>query len=444
MLGKAKMLVITETDMDTHTLHRFLRALLASLLLLLSSPVFAGCFPVPAFWGFAIACTLDREGRGPELLCGAEKVDKQEHGSSGSYVISGKCTGGPDNHSYFFEGESNSDIFVPATPRNTQESVTIFTDAAHHSKLGKIQGVYTCQTNPFTDIGASCKADSHASTVQGNDILLTRQPLMRGLAASENVGSSSSALKTAEPRGYAGVFHTGNDPYYLWRAKGWSAFVDKWKELSSVGLRLADIETFKSGGDVWFIGVWREGHDAHYLWRAKGWKAFSDKWKELGAKKLRLTRIETYTSGKDRYYVGVWRSGSDGYYLWSGATWKDFTSKWSELNKDKLRLVDIETYAGGDGIHYIGVWRSGSDRYYLWNVDSWKALADKWKELGPKHYRLIDVDVLKQGNKTHYIGVWRSGTGGYALWHSRTWNGMVDKWKELGAEHLRLTGLAVD
>lgn len=419
--------------------------MLVPLVLLVSFPAGAGCLPVPAPWGFAIACTLDRHGTGtgPKIICSPTEVESASSG--GAYEMSGKCElKVPVERTVFFRGEATSEIFVPVTAENTQESVKLFADAAHSQELGRIQGIYTCQDDPFLDAGATCETESYATTVENHDVLLEFQPLMRGLAGGEgSVGTSQSELQAPAPLGFAGIWREGQDGYYLWRAKGWSNFVDKWKELSPLGLRLVDIESFKSGSDVYFTGVWREGSDGHYLWHARSWQAFTDKWKELAAKNLRLTSIETYIVNDERRYVGIWRQGADAYYLWNTKGWKAFTDKWKELNDRNYRLVDIETYPAGDDTGYIGVWRGGSDRHYLWNVDSWEKLVAKWKELAPRNYRLIDIDIRRSGGKTHYIGVWREGSDGYALWHSRTWKGMVAKWKELGAENLRLMNLAI-
>lgn len=437
--------------MERLTIRGLMLAAFAPFLLLIPTTASAGCFPVPAFWGFAIVCTLDREGTGVSFMCGAKDLESKD----GNYRMTGKCVhkipvsdsfggdhGGPVERTYFFEAKATSKIFNPLTPENTQESVELFTDAAHQDELGKIQGIYTCKKDPYTDVTASCTTDNYATTVDGHDVLLNFQPLLRGIAAGDgNIGTSKEPLKAAKPAAYTGVWAPGSDAYYLWRAKGWASFVDKWEELSATGLRLEDIESFQSGNDTYFTGVWREGNDAHYLWHTRGWESFTDKWQELAKKNLRLTNIETYARGNQRYYVGVWRAGKDAYYLWNVKGWKAFTDKWKELGNDNYRLVDIETYPSGDDTAYVGVWRHGTDGYYLWNVDSWGKLVAKWKELAPKNYRLVDVDIRRSGNRTHYVGVWRSGSAGYALWHSRTWKGMVDKWKELGAQNMRLISL---
>lgn len=431
---------------------RRLTAVLVPFFLLISHTAQAGCFPVPAPWGFAIACVLDREGKRAAFVCGAEDLDK----TGGSYRMKGKCVhstsisdsfggdfGGPVEKTYFFEAKAESNIFNPITSKNTAESINLFNDPDRQDELGEISAVYTCQKDPFIDETASCKTEAFSTTVEGHDVLLNFQPLLRGIAGDGNIGTSQAPLKAAKPKVYTGIWRAGTDGYYLWRANGWSNFVKKWKELSAAGFRLEDIETFRTGNQIHFTGVWREGRGGHYLWRAKGWKAFTDKWEELGKKNLRLTNIETYSAGGERYYVGVWRSGKDGYYLWNVSDWKKFTDKWTELGGKNLRLIDIETFSNGSSTSYIGVWRAGSDGHYLWSVDSWGRLVDKWKELASKNLRLIDLDVRRSGGKTWYTGVWRSGTEGYALWHSQTWEGLVAKWEELSKKNLRLTNVAI-
>ena len=130
--------------------------------LLSSQYTFAGCFPVPAFWGFAIACTADREGKGLAFTCGPEDVDLKQKDGTSECRVTGKCVhsipikdsyggdfGGPVEKTYFFSAKTVASIFNPITPNNTQESITIYKDAKRTDKLGKINAKYTCQKNPF-------------------------------------------------------------------------------------------------------------------------------------------------------------------------------------------------------------------------------------------------------------------------------------------------------
>jgi hypothetical protein len=47
-----------------------------------------------------------------------------------------------------------------------------------------------------------------------------------------------------------------------------------------------------SGNKRHYIRVWRSGKDGYYLWNAKNWGEFTNKWNELGKKNFRLIDLE--------------------------------------------------------------------------------------------------------------------------------------------------------
>ncbi len=237
---------------------------------------------------------------------------------------------------------------------------------------------------------------------------------------------------------FAGVWRSGNDPYYLWAGVDWNSFNAKWEELSKQNLRLTDVETWGEGTQRKFSGVWRAGSDAHYLWVGVDWDSFNAKWQELAKQNLRLTVVKTYVDGGQRKYLGVWRAGNDAHYLWAGVDWDNFHAKWEELSKQGLRLVDVDTYMDGNTRKYIGAWRAGNDAHYLWAGVDWNSFNAKWQELGKQNLRLTVIRTYMDGNQRHYLGVWRAGTDGYYLWAGVDWENFRSKWNELGGQGLRL------
>jgi hypothetical protein len=240
---------------------------------------------------------------------------------------------------------------------------------------------------------------------------------------------------------YAGVWRSGNDPYYLWAGVDWNSFKSKWEELSGKNYRLVDLQTYMQGGQRKYTGVWRGGSDGHYLWVGVDWDSFKAKWEELAKQNLRLTICRTYVDGGQRKWAGVWREGKDGHYLWAGVDWNSFKAKWEELSGKGLRLVDFDTYVEGGTRKYIGVWREGKDGHYLWVGVDWNSFKAKWEELAPKNLRLILIRTYEEGGQRKYAGVWREGNDGHYLWVGVDWENFTSKWHELAKQGLRLVSI---
>src|SRR5262249_20324999 len=99
------------------------------------------------------------------------------------------------------------------------------------------------------------------------DVTRTQEEVMRRfLLLGICVAVLFSAQHAQAQNAYAGVWRSGNDPYYLWIGASWNDFEAKWKSLSSQNLRLVDIDIYRDGNALKFLGVWRGGNDAHYLW----------------------------------------------------------------------------------------------------------------------------------------------------------------------------------
>ncbi len=410
----------------------------------LATEASADCVPVPAPWGFAIACWLDRGGTATETFtCSADTVKADT--DDGKYQILGQCTHWTEaagDTVFFFKAAGTYFYNAPYKRGETKESVAVFRDANRTEELGALNGQFDCPKNPFVNARVACKTQVFNNTT-GANVLNSHVPLTGGLAAgAEDVGQASGALTAAKNESYIGVWRSGSDSDHLWQADRWDIFTAVWKELARRDLRLVDLETFASGGKRYYSGVWRSGSDGYYLWRADGWKAFTDKWEELAKQNLRLVDVETFAAGGKRHYVGVWRAGTDGHYLWQADAWKAFTDKWEELAKQNLRLVDLETFVADGKRHYIGVWRSGTDGHYLWRAEGWKAFTAKWEELAKQNLRLVRLETYSSGDKQHYIGIWRAGTDGHYLWRAKSWAELAAKRNDLGKQNLRLVDVA--
>ncbi|MEM8525259.1 MAG: M12 family metallopeptidase [Bacteroidota bacterium] len=234
---------------------------------------------------------------------------------------------------------------------------------------------------------------------------------------------------------FTGLFRKNTNDDFLWIGANWANFNAKRKEMANKGYRLFDMETYVKGGKRLYDGVFEKaGGGAHAFYQYNSWSAFTNKWKELSEDGYRLVDIETFKSGSKRYYSGVFHKMSGKYALYQYSSWSSFTNKWKELSEDGYRLVDIETFRSGDRQYYVGVYLAGTDGYALYNYNSWSAFTNKWKELARDGIHLIDFERVRVGSSYKYLGVYRKKSNGTYLWHNVNWNSFKNKWKELGEQ----------
>ncbi len=229
---------------------------------------------------------------------------------------------------------------------------------------------------------------------------------------------------------WAGVWRSGDRPYYLWMNASQSDFVSKWQTLASQNMRLTDIDVSTVNGRQLWSGIWEDGTDGYYLWYDANQAGFLSKWSELAAQNFRLVSISNY-NGR---YAGAWRTGTDGYYLWVDANDASFIAKFNELAAQNLRLVDFDVSTDSGERRWSGVWRSGSDGYYLWINANWESFSAKWSELAAQGLRLVGI----QHYDGLWAGIWRSGSDAYYLWVNSNESSFLAKWGALQAQNLRL------
>ena len=184
------------------------RTIIISLVILFSfvAKIHAGCFPVPAFWGFAIACTLDTGGTATETYtCSADSV---QGSSDEGYKIIGKCThwiADLGEKVYYFKAAASLFYNAPYQKYEVKESVAVYKDANRPEKIGELSGEFSCSKNPLSNFGVSCTTVAFNNNT-GVNILNYRLPLTGGLAAdSSKTGTSQQALTEANNIPYIGV-----------------------------------------------------------------------------------------------------------------------------------------------------------------------------------------------------------------------------------------------
>ena len=243
---------------------------------------------------------------------------------------------------------------------------------------------------------------------------------------------------------YIGVWRTGSSIDLRVKAAGWTAFTQKWLDLSNDNFRLVEIETFIENGQRQFLGIFKRGTGGHYLWNVAGWDNFTAKWNALHQSGLRLVDMATYVDGTTRHYVGVFRAGSDQQALWNTTGWDNFTTKWAQLSNQGFRLVDLETHAVGGQRQYIGVFRQGTYGHALWSATGWANFTAKWAQLSNSGLRLVDIETFAVGNQRQYVGVFRAGTDGYVLASLTGYDQFIQESERRNAQGLRLVDVHVE
>ena len=248
----------------------------------------------------------------------------------------------------------------------------------------------------------------------------------------------------SDTKQYIGVWRAGNSIDLRVKAAGWTAFTQKWQELSNDKFRLVEIETFVENGQRQFLGIFKRGTGGHYLWNVAGWSNFTTKVNALKTAGYRLVDLSTYSDVDGRHYVGVFRAASDKQALINVTEWAAFTSQWAQLSNQGYRLVDIETHAVGALRQYIGVFRQGTYGHALWSITGWTNFTNKWKDFANMGLRLVDLETFAVGSQRQFVGVFRQGTDGYALASVKGYDKFIQESERWNAQGLRLVDIHVE
>lgn len=238
---------------------------------------------------------------------------------------------------------------------------------------------------------------------------------------------------------FLGVWKASSEIEVRVNRPSWTAFTQKWSEMSADGFRLEQVENYLENGDRHFVGVYKRGSGAGALYNFDNWDDFTAKWKELSDDGQRLLDITTYLSGGKRHYVGVFRAGNGNAGLWSHTGFSAFANQREIAKGLGLRLIDMESFDIGNGQRqFVGVYREGTDNHALWRSNSWAAFTSKWDELSDNGLRLIDVDSFVEDGVRNYVGVFRAGTGGYALEAVKSYQTLYQSAEKYATKGLRL------
>ncbi|MEL6846068.1 MAG: serine hydrolase, partial [Bacteroidota bacterium] len=96
---------------------------------------------------------------------------------------------------------------------------------------------------------------------------------------------------------------------------------------------------------VLFASSWEKGTEAQLFRRGLTQDAFNQQYNELSAVGYRLVDIETWVDDKNvRRWDGVFTESSESGALWRNFTQAGFKTKWDEMTAQGLHLIDLETY----------------------------------------------------------------------------------------------------
>ncbi len=210
-------------------------------------------------------------------------------------------------------------------------------------------------------------------------------------------------LDKNKERKWDGVFVKEEGKYALLQDLSEEDFAAKVEKMAAKGLRLIDVETYrKNGGTQKWAGVFREGRQKYVflqnsaLIKSIGFdmlNVFNKKYKDLTSKGFRLIDLETYTNiSGNRQWIGVFMEGKYEHAMHRNLSKQEFQTKQRELAKQGLRLIDIEVYTSKGEQYWSGVWREGNAPYALHRGERFCPFYKKVEELRGEGYELFDLE----------------------------------------------------
>ncbi|MCB0587604.1 MAG: hypothetical protein KDD06_20090 [Phaeodactylibacter sp.] len=217
---------------------------------------------------------------------------------------------------------------------------------------------------------------------------------------------------------YSGVFGKADADYEYAFRQSWEAFRQQHEALDTLGFRLVDIETAKSGARRYYWGVWKKEEVHSTLKLVEGWDAMVAMKRQMAADSFVLDEIEAYTYGGKEYYLAVWIPGSREHKIRKLSSWEGVVNDHENLSRRDLQLIDIEGFEARDTTtHYLALyqWKGPEFRTYFYRTHDFDDFITDRAYRQKSGYQLFDYERFEKRGRAFYIGLYKAGANGRQL-----------------------------
>lgn len=210
------------------------------------------------------------------------------------------------------------------------------------------------------------------------------------------------------------------------------------------GMRLADFEIVKDGGNIYYIGLWEAGSGTNIFVEPKDVSEFSDLLRQQNANGLILTDFEAVQIGGRTHYASLWTSGRGTQTVQGAArhqygTRDEFLEIYNANKAQNIFPVDIEVDTRDGQIVYRAAWQkfaNGNGPQFMSAV-TMDEFRNTREQLSSRGKEVVDIERIKRNGTEYVTALWADGSGDSAFTRPRRYDALADFMDdEIGSRHI--------
>lgn len=197
---------------------------------------------------------------------------------------------------------------------------------------------------------------------------------------------------------------------------GWEAFLREHDRQNAAGFRLADIESYREGGNArQFVGLYTESPLQDSVGKAGSWAGFIKLKRAMVKSGYTMIDIATVVLNEnDTDFYGVWVKEANPtiHKVWLLDSEETILARTKAMAKDrfKIKRVHVLDVPNGEPSFVVLYHFSPIDRYnFLYFTDDLKKFNKELKERKASQVQLIDFDRFRSGQSIKYVAVFQDG-----------------------------------
>lgn len=199
-------------------------------------------------------------------------------------------------------------------------------------------------------------------------------------------------------------------------SSGWDAFLAEHSRQNSAGFRLADLETYKEGGDArQFVGLYTESPLQDSVGMANSWAGFIKLKRAMVKRGYTLVDIAgVVLNESDTDFYGVWVKEANPtiHKVWLLDSQETILKRTRAMAKDrfKVKRVHVLDVPNGEPSFIVLYHFSPIDRFnFLYFADDIESFTQELSERKSSQVQLIDFDRFRSGADVKYVAIFQDG-----------------------------------
>lgn len=215
---------------------------------------------------------------------------------------------------------------------------------------------------------------------------------------------------------FSGIFQPSDAEVRQLPSDGWAAFLREHTRQNAAGFRLADLETYREGGNErQFVGLYTESPLRDSVGMANSWAEFIELKRAMVKSGYTMVDVcGVVLNESDINFYGVWvrEANPTIHKVWLLDSRKTILERTQAMARDrfKIKRVHVLDVPNGEPSFIVLYHFSPIDRFnFLYFADDLEEFDRELEERQKSQVQLIDFDRFRSGNDVRYVAIFQDG-----------------------------------